>query len=335
MKNIQRDYRTARNFDIKDLSKNEAAYGQHRYYPDSIPVRNKLAEFKDIEKNEIIFTNGAEGAIKLIFDRFLNKRDWVVRPEPTFGMLDVFEQIKKVRVKKINYDLNKEINIIPELRRRHKLLYLANPDNPTGSYFNFKELRKILDKAKELKILVILDIVYLPYAEELTRDEFMSYETNLLTLYSNLFIVNSFSKGHGLAGERIGYIISQERNMKQLKMIAPLHPLTSTAIKNLEIILDKKELCILDKNQVNASRWHRIFEKEFPNHYQKTFTNFINLMVYDFYKRLECVKRLEDINIKVRTYEEPISMNSTLRISIGPDMVMRKVLKVIKGIKLT
>ena len=329
MKNIQRDYRTIRDFDVKDLSKNEAAYGQFRYYPDSIPVRDKLAKLKDIEKNEIIFTNGAEGAIRLIFDRFLDKRDWVVRPEPTFGMLDVFEQIREVKVKKLEYDINKKIDIIPELRRRHKLLYLANPDSPTGSYIPHDELIRILNRAKELKILVILDIVYSPYVESEAVDE-----KELMESFSNLFLVNSFSKGHGLAGERIGYIISQERNMKQLKMIAPLHPLTTTAIKNLETILDRKELCILDKNIMNSSRWHRIFKKEFPKHYEKTFTNFISLKIPDFYSLLTCQEELLKIGIIVKVLDDVPSTNNTLRISIGPDMVMRKVVKVIKGMKL-
>jgi len=316
-KDITRITRVKRNNDIIDLSTNEAAYGKYKKYPDTVLLKEKIADKKQVSVENILLTRGSEEGISFIFNKFLKEGDKIIRPEPTFGMLEVYENISKVKVDKINYNKSLKVNILNSLSEKHKLLYIANPDNPTGKYNT--EINLILQRCKELNIKVILDIVYLSYS--FVKD--LNYERNLIEEYDNLFIVNSFSKVHGLAGIRSGYILSNKDNIKKLEILSPMQEVNSVAVKEtIEAIQNEN---IFYKNIKNANKWKKHFQKYFSEYYIETETNF---MLFKTDKSEEIYKSLMDKKIKVKILSGHPSIEGLLRITIGNDIVMKTIFKI-------
>jgi len=308
-----------------NLSSNEAAYGAYLYYPNSYPVYEKLAEVKGVHVDNLLLTRGAEGGIKTVFECFLKKGDKIIRQEPTFGMLEVFENNYGIKATKILYDNTRKNNLADNIKRSHKLLYFSNPDNPTGLYED--NIYSFLEKSKKLNIIVLLDIVYMPYAYP--KELFNSYEKRLIKQYDNLIIVNSFSKAHGLAGLRVGYLMADKKLIRLLREHRPINELNSVAIdETLKVLSDPT---IYNNNISNVLKWKHVFKKAFSNRYIDTDTNF-------FFLKGDCEEiinwNMELIKNKIltRVYTEKGPMMDTLRISIGEEEAMIKVLSILKRI---
>jgi len=318
IKVFSRTKKEKRDKNIIDLSRNEAAYGKYKEYPDTVLLRELLAINKQVNTDNILLTRGSEEGIKMIFDSFLNKNDRIIRPEPTFGMLEVYEYNSKVKVDKISYDAFFNNDIFYKIKRKHKLLYIANPDNPTGKYNS--QINLILKKCDVFNIKVILDIVYIPYS--FMTDVF--YEKDMIKRYNNLFIVNSFSKAHGLAGIRSGYIISNENNIKELELLSPMQEINSIAV--VETIKALYEDNYLIKNINNVNKWKRKLLEEFPVSYIDTETNFILLRNK---RALEAYELLLCNNIKTKILSGHPSIEGLLRITIGENEVMKRVMNIL------
>ncbi len=100
-----------------------------------------------------------------------------------------------------------------------KIIYLANPDNPTGTFFSIKEFDTFMKQVPD-RVLVILDEAYFEYAEH-----FENYPDSMHYRYDNVITLRTFSKAHGLAGFRVGYGFSHENLIKNLiKVKLPFEP---------------------------------------------------------------------------------------------------------------
>lgn len=312
-------------FDGIDLSRNEPAYGKYKDYPDDLLLTETLAKVKGVEEENIIPVRGAEEGIRLVFETFLSKRDRVIRPEPTYGMLDVFEQMRQARTDKVLYNkfyMKDELEKV--MSKKHDILYLANPDNPTGTFI--EDIDTLIWNADLYNIIVVLDLVYIYYA--IGIDEMKTYEKRLLDSHDNLIIVNSFSKSHGLAGLRSGYIMGSSKLIYQIKERVPSNQMNSIAIK--ETINSLTDTTVLQKNIDNVNKWKGKFYSEFK-YCRTTNTNFIILRIDEGELRRKCIVELSKQNIRIREYNEGLLRNS-IRISIGSDDIMKKVFKSLKGV---
>lgn len=186
-----------------------------------------LAKNNKVKKNNILLTDGADGALTLIAQTcFKNKK--VVIPMPSFSRYEFYTEIgngKSIFIKP-NKDMTfNEKNI---LETRGDILLFANPNNPTGFIVNEKLIQRSLNKFE----LVILD-------ETLLLEE-NGYE-RLLKRYKNLVIVRSFSKLYGLAGLRIGYIISRKEVVDNIRRFSSPFKVNYLAqVAALEALKDKE-----------------------------------------------------------------------------------------------
>ena len=104
-----------------------------------------------------------------------------------------------------------ESRLIEAISKRHSLVYIDNPNNPTGQVISLKQIEKVLEKAKKSGAAVLVDEAYADYIED------SESAISLLKSHDNLIVVRSFSKGYGLAGLRVGYAACSEELQDYLR----------------------------------------------------------------------------------------------------------------------
>ncbi len=212
-------------------------------YPDISYAKLKrgIIEFwNDIAKlreDDVLFGSGAAGVLVNLNNIFIEKESKVLGYSPQFS-----ENVNIVRILGGKYDfvhLNEkdgfsfdEEGFLNAINDSYKVIYIDNPNNPTGQIINLGTIEKILKKAAQFGIPVIIDEAY---------GDFMEKANSAIALcgdYDNLVVVRSFSKGLGLANIRLGYAviksdIKQYYNMVNIPPFVYSDILVNTALKAL------------------------------------------------------------------------------------------------------
>ena len=190
---------------VKAIAK--ALKGIH-YYPEGscFYLKRKLSERLNIKESNLIFGNGSDELIDIILKTVQKPNSEIITADLTFVEYKICGAINGFAVKTIpltdyTYDLKK---IKEALGPNTRVIFIANPNNPTGTYVNAKQVEEFLDKIPD-DILIVFDEAYTEYVQE---SDFPS----LLSLINkkNVVILRTFSKIYGLAGLRIGYMIASE-----------------------------------------------------------------------------------------------------------------------------
>ena len=128
------------------------------------------------------------------------------------------------------------LKIIKTINNKVSLIILSNPNSPTGTILNTNQIKKILDKAKRNNIMVVIDEAYYGFSKETSK--------NFVKRFENIFIVRSLSKAWGLAGLRLGYIISNKKNIEILNTRRPMYEINTFGAEFLKLlkIINKKTL---------------------------------------------------------------------------------------------
>lgn len=227
-------------------------------YPDgsSRDLRQALAERFGIDPGQIMVGNGSDEVLLLIAAAFLNPGEKVLVSENTFSEYEFAGRVMdgaivKIPLKASRYDLaafRKKMALKP------KLVFLCNPNNPTGTYFNHAELEALL-RAAPARTLVVVDEAYCEYADA----EDFPRSLELLRAYPNLIISRTFSKIFGMAGLRLGYafahpLIIRETarvktpfNVNLLVQAAALAALTDEDFKRRSIANNLEGRAFLDR----------------------------------------------------------------------------------------
>ncbi len=184
-------------------------------YPDgsSRNLRNTLATFYQVPVNQILIGNGSDEVLMLIAAGFLNPGEKVLVSENTFSEYEfsgrVFDgEIIKIPLLDFRYDI---ATFKEKLSLKPKLVFLCNPNNPTGSYFTHAELEGLL-QVTPAETLVIVDEAYGEYA---TATDFPR-SLELLQKYPQLVISRTFSKIYALAALRLGYVIARPEIIQEM-----------------------------------------------------------------------------------------------------------------------
>ena len=180
-------------------------------YPDSKckALRNQIAKKFKCDFNKIICGSGSDEIIQIICQLFLNKNDEVILPKYSFLMYRIYAKIVGAKIifsKEKNFKICVD-DIISKISNKTKIVFLANPNNPTGTYLNFKELKNLRKKLNK-KILLVIDDAYFEYMKQ---KDYVS-GLKLFKNNNNVFILRTFSKVYGLASLRVGWIWIKKNN---------------------------------------------------------------------------------------------------------------------------
>ena len=196
--------------------------GLHRY-PDisGFELRTKLANRFNIKIENVILGGGSEGIMSTIMRTFLLSDDEIVSAANSFIGFRVLanasgRKVHWVPMKNYRYDLEAMAEKVTDYT---KIIYIANPDNPTGTYITREEFEEFYVHVPE-RVLIILDEAYYEFAQ--SRD---NYPDSMTYRYDNIITLRTFSKAYGLAGLRIGYGFAHDELIRNLmKVKEPFSP---------------------------------------------------------------------------------------------------------------
>lgn len=173
-------------------------------YPDSgsYGLRNELAKRTGRSMDEIFIGGGSDSLIKVISSTLLNHDDEIIMGEHSFSRYEDNARLMGAKIVKTNMD--KFVLDLDDMEKnitdRTKIIYLCNPNNPTGSSFGRADFEAFLKKVPD-HVLIVMDEAYREYV---TREDYFD-ALNYLDEYKNLIVLRTFSKAYGMASLRVGY----------------------------------------------------------------------------------------------------------------------------------
>ncbi|MBU7014990.1 MAG: histidinol-phosphate aminotransferase family protein [Theionarchaea archaeon] len=277
-------------------------------YPDYDILSCKIAEYHHINPDFVFLTNGAEEGIRCVMDAYVDRGDTVVMASPTFGMMKILAQLREASVNEIPYseDLSFPLDkFLDCIASGASLVVLVNPDSPTGTLLKEREVLRILEASPES--IVLIDEVYADFAE--------TTSVPLVNEYSNLIITRSFSKAFGLAGLRLGYVVSQPRNLEQLsKVRLPFSVSSLAVIAGLAALddIEYSQTIIQDVKEEKEFLYRELESMGIDVH--MTHTNFISVNLNE--RCNDVYQGLLQRNILVKQLAGPLC-GGWLRITVG------------------
>ncbi len=293
------------------------ALEKSNYYPDSSSyyLRKKLSNMLGFPEDNFLVGPGTALIIKWLAKALLEEGDNAITSEKTFLMYTVaVEQsegiLKKIPMREdLSYNLEEILSAIDE---QTKLIFIANPNNPTGTMIRKKEMDEFIEKVPK-DVIVVLDEAYREYVDREDYPEAVDY---IKQGKKNVVALRTFSKIYGLAGLRIGYAITiHEEIIDAYYRVAPPFPVTSLAQVAAIAALDDKEFLrkSFEINQEGKKFLYREFDR-LGIKYVKTQTNFIYFIPP--LPPQELKTRLEDKGIIIR-YLKAFEAPEALRVTIG------------------
>ena len=189
--------------------------------------------------DNLAISDGSMGIIDSINSLFINAGDRVLGYSPQFPEFveslkirgGIYEPVLLAEDK--NYKFNAD-NIIDRLRENvYKLVYIDNPNNPTGQIIPIQEIEWIIKKADEANTIVVVDEAYGDYMPK------GNSAMKLIGKYGNFYVIKSFSKAYSLAGIRIGYVAGSDELMRYYSIIDD-YLVNQVAVNITEIALNDK-----------------------------------------------------------------------------------------------
>lgn len=176
-------------------------------YPEYQEARRKVGKFFGLPPDQVLFSDGTDEGIHLLCSTYVEAGAEVVMPWPAFPMFRFYVQVAGGEPVRVSYrPPNLEFpleELLEAITARTRLVLVANPNNPTGGAIGLGEIERILQRAENAAVLI--DEAYFEFCGVTALQ--------LLPSYPNLFVSRTFSKAFGLAGLRVGCLLSQAENI--------------------------------------------------------------------------------------------------------------------------
>ena len=244
---------------LDHINKSKTLLNSHRYPSiDGIELREKIAITHNLDVNRIILGCGSDETLLFAALAFCQDGDEIIHAKHGFEMYSIITKIVGATSKLIEEDLNYTIDISAILKQvtpSTKIIYLANPNNPTGTYLARTEIVNLLNNLPK-HILVVLDGAY---AEYVLKDDYDS-GFSLTEEFENIIMTRTFSKVYGLAALRIGWCYSSKKVANILnKVKGPFNTQTISQEIAMLALEDKEYLKEVVDNNYKVKKW---FEDE-------------------------------------------------------------------------
>mgnify|MGYP000321368639 CR=1 FL=1 len=247
-------------------------------------LKKALSQKLSINENLFFIANGSESIINMIPRILCKPNDEVIIPELTFPMFQTCSELAGLKTKIIKMNKNLEIDlngILKGITNRTKLIFICNPNNPTGNVLSKKRLISFLDKVPK-KVLILLDEANIEFAGETLVNE--------VSKRNNLVILRTFSKGFGLANLRVGFAVAPAPIINKLEEEINVFPVSGLS-ENLAISALSDDLFInKTKEFIKEVQIDTDFEILFPDNYINSITERLNL-----YNELSTLETDEEI----------------------------------------
>ena len=287
-------------------------------YPDSKAqiLRKEISNKFNCDFNKIICGAGSDEIIQMICQLYLRASDEVIVPQYSFLMYRIYAQIVGAKVifsKEKNFKVS-VLEIIKKVTKKTKIVFIANPNNPTGTYLSKLELLELRKKLKK-NILLVLDDAYFEYM----KNKDYKSGLDLFKNKDNVVIIRTFSKIYGLASLRVGWGHASKKIINAMNIIkSPFNVNQLAQNAAIEALKDRKFINRSVKhNIIEANKVKNILEK--LNIFSNEVTANFLLLNFDKCKFSAnyVFKKLQSRGIILRSTKEGYNIENKLRLTIG------------------
>ena len=319
---IKLDANESKNYLIDDtLTFNDLSLN---LYPDSNAnvLRSKLSAYINVAESQILVGNGSSEMIELILKTFIESDNVVLGFDPSFSMYAIYTKIYNGRYigvpSKTDFKLDIDDMIDYAKTYQPKLIFLCSPNNPTGQIIPQTDIVKLI---KSTDALICLDEAYIEFSEN--ADSMMS----MVDEFDNLMVIRTFSKAFGLAGIRLGYLVSNQNIVNELYKVKSPY--------NLNAVTQNLGIYALSQIEKVNNYTKNIIEQRF--FVEKALAK-LNLKVYSseanfiFFQSLEpnLYNKLIDKDIRIRAFSD--NLKNYYRVTIGSPDENKQFIKAMKEI---
>ncbi|MDA7573270.1 histidinol-phosphate transaminase, partial [Candidatus Pelagibacter sp.] len=302
-------------------------------YPDSKAknLRKEISKNFNCNFDKIICGSGSDEIIQMICQLYLKPSDEVIVPQYSFLMYRIYAQIVGAKVifsKEKNFKVSVS-EIIKKVTKKTKIVFIANPNNPTGTYLTKFELIELRKKLKK-DVLLVLDDAYFEYM----RNKDYKSSLDLFKNKDNVIIIRTFSKIYGLASLRVGWGYAPKKIISAMNIIKP--PFNVNQVAQIAAIEALK-----DKNFINKSIRHNVISAKKIKSFLENFNIFSNKVTANFlllnfdkckFSANRVFRMLKSKKIILRSTEDGYNIKNKLRLTIGSNKENAKFIKAIKSI---
>lgn len=280
-------------------------------YPDSDSdeLRELLSYQIGLTKENILCGNGSDEVIQIIINTFVDKDDYVVTHSPTFSMYKIFTQIAGGKISEVLSDeffgVNIEQIIEEANRKKAKIIFLCNPNNPTGTPFSRQDIERII---KSTRSIVIVDEAYYEFLDETVVD--------LVKEYDRLIVLRTLSKAFGLAGARVGYGVASVNTMGMLYRVKPPYNLNIFSQVAGKIFVENSALVHEYVKKIKDERTY-LFDKITNVEGIHVFPTASNFILIKTEKADKILKMAINEGIALRGFKGEGNLKNCIRVSVG------------------
>ncbi len=292
-------------------------------YPEIYKFYELLSKKHHLSKKHFIAIAGIDAGLRNCIELFGNKK--IIVLDPTFAMINIYCKVLKKKTIKINYNSNFKLNfkkLYSHINNKVSLIVISNPNSPTGTVLNIEEIKKILEKAKKNKIHVVIDEAYYGFCSITS--------ISLIRKFDNLIVLRTFSKAYGLAGLRIGYAISNAKNINKLINIKPMYEVNSLGVLGANILL--KNEFIRTNYLKNVSDGKKILLNFFNSKNIKFINTNGNFVLFKLQKKRKSIfKKLKLRKINIVEKFNYKNLKNYSRITLAPSKEINKFTRILRS----
>jgi histidinol-phosphate aminotransferase len=298
-------------------------------YPTYGEIEDKIANFFGLETSQVVVTNGGDAGINAMYNTYVNPEDEIIYTVPTYVMYKIDAQRVRAMIVQVPYEqkwIYPVDKVIEKVSNRTKLIVISSPANPTGDIVPEEDICKILEAAPDTMLL--LDEAYWRFTSRENKTL-----KHLINKYDNLTIMHTFSKDYGLAGIRIGYLISKSDNIEQIRKSMDPFSVNIIANKAAMAAMDDQDFVQNYVNQVKESKEY--VKNELKNIADEVYDSEANfIFFYVGYKQEWYHSKLIKKRIKLRRYPNNPMLEGYIRLTLGTIDQMKIVINHLKDYEL-
>ncbi len=278
-------------------------------YPEYSQAQNKIAKFFGVGTEQMVFTNGTDEAISLLVDTFIEPGGELIVMSPSYAMYRFYGELGRAKIVEVEYDAKRQLvfeveKLLVAINQNTAAIFLANPNNPTGTAISRHQIIKILTAAPHA--VVLIDEAYVEFADVSALD--------LINEFPNLFVSRTFSKAYGMAGIRFGCLFSDAKNIEWVQKAQS--PYSVNAVAVVAACAAIEDSAYLSRYVTEVRECRNFVEAEFDRLSIKYFKSSGNFLLFDVGHRAKEIRdqlALSRVLIRDRSYE----ISGCLRVTIG------------------
>ena len=295
-----------------------------RLYPDpaSSELVDAIASEYGVRSSQVFAGVGSDDVLAMAFMTFFNSKKPILFPDITYSFYDVWAEVFRIPYETVPLDEDFQI-CIKDYQRENGGVIFPNPNAPTGVLMPLEQVEEIIRANQD--VVVIVDEAYIDFGGVSALP--------LIEKYENLLVVQTFSKSRSMAGMRIGYAFGSEKLIAYLNDVK--YSFNSYTMDQLTLALGKasvedREYFKQTTDKIIRTReWTKEELKKLGFLFEDSKSNFV-FVTHPKVSAKQLFENLKKENVYVRYFAKPERISNYLRITIGTDEEMQKLISLLK-----